>query len=610
MLLRAIFFSACLCCSFSLKAQWETLAFQLGQKQMLDIRYFCEDSTPENPCRTPVTQLTPELAEMLVRHQIGGVILFAENIQSVEQTQTLIQALQTTVKKAGLPPLFIAIDQEGGRVSRIPVSASNAFAGNMAIGATYEKHKTHYAKAVNSAIAEQLKALGVNTNFAPTVDVNVNPENPVINVRSYGESSKAVAELGLASVKALQSNGVIAAMKHFPGHGDTHVDSHTGLPLVEHAREIINDVDLRPFRHAIELGEGAQPEMIMTAHIQYPALDKRTFKTLDGSDTILPATLSKSILTDLLRNEMGYQGVVVTDALDMAGIAHYMSSEDALLQTFYAGADIALMPFTIRDPMDIAAYDQLMASVQRQIKAGKADKQSRGIGMVTASQLDASAQRIAKLKKRYALASSIDKSNNAMPRFDALEKALAVNAITPVITKVALPIPNNSILMLMPDNARCLAMKNAMLAQQYREVDCISLANRLDMAQLEKQLASAATIIVGDISPQHSMAEMGGMDDLVEWQNRTNKAQQFAIIKHTLAQAKAQQKLTVFVALRAPYVISQFSDDVDIALVTYDYRIYQDPDGQARGVMFDALANVLSGKVTARGNLPVTVTLN
>ena len=158
--------------------------FMLGQKLMLDMRYYCADGTPAERCKTPVTTLLPEFADIIRQGHIGGVILFAENLDNSRQIIELNYALQQLAKEAGLPPLFIAIDQEGGRVARLPDEVATRYVGNMAIGATYPLYNTAFAERVNKGIATSIRLLGFNVNFAPTVDVNVNADNPVINVRS------------------------------------------------------------------------------------------------------------------------------------------------------------------------------------------------------------------------------------------------------------------------------------------------------------------------------------------------------------------------------------------------------------------------------------------
>ena len=201
-------------------------------------------------------------------------------------------------------PSLVGIDQEGGIVARIGAPATQ-LPGNMALGAGRSTSDARTAAAVNG---DELAAMGINRNFAPVADVNVNPANPVIGVRSFGENPAPGREHDRrADAAATAATGVAGAAKHFPGHGDTATDSHTGLPVVDHTRAEWEQIDAPPFQAAIDAGIDA----IMTAHISVPALDP-------SGD---PATLSKPIITGILREEMGYDGVVITDALDMAGRA-------------------------------------------------------------------------------------------------------------------------------------------------------------------------------------------------------------------------------------------------------------------------------------------------
>ncbi|MBT0585966.1 glycoside hydrolase family 3 protein [Alteromonas oceanisediminis] len=597
--------------TMALPVSAESLDHWLGQKQMLDLRYYCQDGTPTKLCKSPVLSVPEALASVIVDHHIGGIILFADNLVSAQQTRQLTEQLQAIARDAGLPPLFIAIDQEGGRVSRLPDGVGNAFAGNMAIGATYQGHGVSFARQMNAAIAEQIKPLGFNVNFAPTVDVNVNPDNPVINVRSFGESAEMVADLGIAAVHALQQKGVISAMKHFPGHGDTHVDSHTGLPVVEHDRKQIDKVDLLPFSRAIEAGGLKSPAMIMTAHIQYPALDNSQFTTRDGDKTILPATLSRRILTGILREEMQYDGLIVTDALDMAGIAHYMDEASAMLATFHAGSDIALMPFTLRNPEDILRYATMMTTVKQRIHDGG---QTTDL-VPTREALRTSAERIAAVKATFLNEDTRSTANtepqtlavNINAEHGALEQALVEHAFTLIKGSEQLPIaPQLRIAALMPDTARCEALSFALKQRQQHRVSCLPLSSAISKDQIAQLLRSADKLIVGDISPQHSLAEMGGMDDLASWRDRMDKPTQYAAIHAALQHAKEASIPAIFIALRAPYVIDQFATQVDVALVTYDYRVEMQA-AQPQGVIYYNIARWLAGDFRAHGVLPVSI---
>jgi len=356
----------------------------IGQKLMLDIRYFDaldnSQSTDENglvgykssdnsnhiKINKSQTVLEPLVAKLLADYNISGVILFSENLVNQSQIQTLTSDIkQVTSSSSSGQPLLISIDQEGGRVARLPRSQWPAFTGNMAIGALSDDSERMSYK-VGEAIGQQLQHLGINVNHAPTIDVNANPNNPVINVRSFSDCPKRVASLGNAMGKGMIASSIIPTFKHFPGHGDTNVDSHTGLPRVEHDLETVNNVDLFPFISAIK--HDCAP-MIMTAHIQYPALDNSTFLTRGGEHVIKPATLSYDILTTLLREKLCYEGVVITDALDMASISNYLTPVQAVIKTFKAGADIALMPFKIHKPADIIAFEQFFNGIVEHVMA-------------------------------------------------------------------------------------------------------------------------------------------------------------------------------------------------------------------------------------------------
>ena len=586
-----------------------TLKQQLGQKLMLDLRYYCEQDTGEQKCRTPVTRLPADLANIISKHNIGGVILFAENIDTVPQVIKLNNDLQQAAAKSELGlPLFISIDQEGGRVARIPRDVGTSFTGNMSIGATYKEHGTHFATESARIIAEELLALGVNVNYAPTVDVNMNPDNPVINVRSYGEDPQLVAKLGGAQVAGFENNGVISSLKHFPGHGDTNVDSHTGLPKVMHDKETIWQQDLPPFKDIIK---NQQPGMIMTAHIQYPALDDSTFVSKEGKTMIKPATMSRKIITDLLRDELGYQGVVITDALDMAGISHFFEPIEAVVNTFAAGVDIALMPIEIRSPKDLEVLEALIDRLEEEVQRGT----------LNADEITASATRILKLKEKFKLTTKLD-DEAAIKKAQLLlgdqshrkvEAELALAAITEVRNENnTLPLNIKSgtkVHIIMPDTRKCFALQQALIdnTNTLLSFSCTSLQGYEPISTL-KEMNEADVIIAANASPKQSAVEVGGMDDLADNPEfAIAKADQSAALESLLKQAKLANKKTVFVSLRAPYDISQFGKFADAVLATYAYNIDIDTEEKIAGPAFTALAKVLMGKASANGQLPVTV---
>jgi len=284
------------------------------------------------------TTMNEEVETVMNEYDFGGVILFAENVQETEQTARLTYDLQEAALKNNEGnghsiPLLLTIDQEGGSVYRL--GTGTALPGNMALGAT---RSPEHAKTVGEIIGRELSSLGINTNLAPVMDVNNNPNNPVIGLRSFSSHPELVSELGVAMNEGFNEYNVSGAAKHFPGHGDTDTDSHLGLPEVDKSLEELRSTELLPFQKAIDEGV----DMIMTAHMMFPQLDSEH-----------PATLSQDILTGLLREDMGYDGIIITDAMNMEAITEEYGEIDATKQAIYAGVDIVLMPTTLRSPEDV-----------------------------------------------------------------------------------------------------------------------------------------------------------------------------------------------------------------------------------------------------------------
>ena len=290
----------------------------------------------EEPPAVKITELNDEIREMIARDRFGGILLFGENFEDPEQTLRLVADLQTVNQQGGGIPQLIFVDQEGGNVNRIPYSTIGV--SNMALGATGDPENARTMAAIHG---EEISLLGIHVNFAPVVDVNNNAANPVIGIRSFSDNAQAVAEFGCAYMAGLHDTGTLAALKHFPGHGNTDTDSHTGFPLINSTYDELKANELIPFQAAIDAGA----DMVMTAHIQYPRIEKETFTSVSsGEQLYLPATMSRTILTDILRGDMGFDGVIVSDALDMAAIADNFGMEDILKLTINAGVDLLILP--------------------------------------------------------------------------------------------------------------------------------------------------------------------------------------------------------------------------------------------------------------------------
>ena len=270
--------------------------------------------------------LTKATKEIIRKYKVGGVILFAENLGTPQEITSLNTALQTSSVKHSDIPLFISTDQEGGRVKRLGPEATMEFPGAMALGQTANPL---YAKEVGFVTGYELRKLGINWMLAPVLDINSNPKNPVINVRSFGSRPELVAQMGRAYIKGNRQALSLSAIKHFPGHGDTDIDSHLELPRINKSLAELETMELLPFRQAIQAG-GA--EVLMTAHILFPSLDAKR-----------PATLSAKIIKQLLREKLGFNGVIMTDAMEMKAISRYYKPTQAAKLAFQASVDIILL---------------------------------------------------------------------------------------------------------------------------------------------------------------------------------------------------------------------------------------------------------------------------
>ncbi|PJN62037.1 putative lipoprotein YbbD precursor [Paenibacillus sp. GM1FR] len=291
-------------------------------------------------------QHADEQVTRLIRdYHVGGVIYFRRNVESIDQLTRLSAELQDIAAEVGALPLMISVDQEGGMVARIDKEGMTQVPGNMALGAT---GNPEYTLECAQILGRELKNIGIDMNLAPVVDVNNNPLNPVIGVRSYGEHAESVATHGVAAITGYQSQGIAATAKHFPGHGDTAVDSHLGMVTVPHDRNRLEQMELLPFRKAIEAGVDA----IMTAHVMFPSIEPEP----------IPATLSHKVLTGLLREEMGFEGIIITDCLEMHAISKPYGVAEAAVRAVEAGADLILVSHTLQD--QVAALEAIVEAVR------------------------------------------------------------------------------------------------------------------------------------------------------------------------------------------------------------------------------------------------------
>ncbi|RDL35281.1 uncharacterized protein BP5553_07212 [Venustampulla echinocandica] len=318
-----------------------------------------------------------DIKTLITTHKVGTVILFSRNIQSGTQLLELTNSLQEIAKSAGhIQDLFIGIDQENGLVTRIQPPIATQLPGAMALGATKDPANAYK---VALATAEMLKGFGINMNYAPIADINSEPKNPVIGVRSPSDDPETVGRFVSAHVKGLQDGGVVPCVKHFPGHGDTATDSHYGLPVISKSKDLLETCELVPFRRAVVKGVDA----VMTAHITMPGIGKSK-PTEENPSQSLPASLNPDAL-NILRKDMKYNGLIVSDCLQMEGVAAPYGTERAAVMALKAGTDCAMICHTM------AAQVGAIELVVQAVKSGELSQE----------RIQASVERVHRLKSKY-----------------------------------------------------------------------------------------------------------------------------------------------------------------------------------------------------------------
>ena len=311
------------------------------------------------------TSLNETIEKYITDYKVGGLIFFSRNIRSGEESFNLINDIKRTNKENDIP-LFISIDEEGGRVSRLPKEFKSLPSSKVLGDINKQELSYEYGK----VIASRLNSLGFNLDFAPVLDINSNPKNPVIGDRAFGDSEKIVSSNAIEVIKGLKDKGIISSAKHFPGHGDTSVDSHKNLPIIFKTLEELKELELIPFKKAIE----EKVDSIMVAHILYKDLDED-----------YPATMSKNIIDKLLRKEMDFKGVVISDDMTMGAILENYSLEKATIRFLQSGGDILLICHGKDNP------ELVLKAIEKAVEDN----------VLSEEEIDQKVYRILQLKKRY-----------------------------------------------------------------------------------------------------------------------------------------------------------------------------------------------------------------
>ena len=499
------------------------------------------------------TTASREVIELIQRYHVGNIILFSRNVRDAEQVRKLTRSLQEAAREAGhIYPLLIAIDQENGIVQRLG-EAATLFPGNMALGAIGSEE---VAFDVALATGRELKALGITMNLAPVVDVNNNAANPVIGVRSFGEDPRLVARLGSAMVKGYQDAGSISCLKHFPGHGDSAVDSHLAMPLIPHSLERLEALELVPFRAGIEAGVGS----VMIAHVAFPALTH---------DEALPATLSSAIIVGLLREKVGYEGVIVSDCLEMQAISDTFGTEPAALMALRAGIDLALVSHTF----------------SRQRGSFEAIREAVLTGELSAQVVQRAAERIVKLKARYLswneAAVNIDYAAHARLQERAYELATTLvrndDALLPLRLQegesIVVVSPARNTMTMVEDRFYADDLLLDILRRYARDVSVLAVAAENNYRELWEEVRKNAIFIVATVNAH--------LDE-----------EQANVVRFLIA----NDRRVIGIAVRNPYDLEVFPQ-LRTFLATYEYT---------RPALV-AAARVIFGEREAQGHLPVSV---
>ncbi|MFP7253056.1 glycoside hydrolase family 3 protein [Terribacillus goriensis] len=568
---------------------------KVGQMLMPDFRNWQKQGESK---ATGFTEMNDEVGSIIQKYHLGGVILFAENVVGTEQTVRLIDGLQNASPEI---PLFITIDQEGGIVTRLQTGTN--LPGNMALGATRSEK---YAYQTGKIIGEELSSLGVNVNFGPSLDVNNNPDNPVIGVRSYSSNPELVSKLGIGTIQGLQRQNVAATAKHFPGHGDTATDSHYGLPLVTHDKDRLQTVELLPFQNAIDEGV----DMIMTAHVQFPAFDDTTYiSKKDGQEILVPATLSKKVLTGLLREEMGFEGVIVTDALNMKAISDNFGQEEAVVLALKSGVDIALMPAQVNS----LEMEKNLASVYNAVLAAIES------GDLPMEQVNASVERILKLKEKRGIldpdkAPIEEKVTNSLKVVGnkehlKQEKKMAEDAVTLLKnedkTLPFKPKKGEKVLVLAPFDDQVEAMTRSINELKGRKKDVEVTGYAFSEQSFNEEVAAmvdeADYVITGSYVVKNDPAVNDGViDDSIQDSSKWATAFPRAVMKD----AEAKNKKFVLMSLRNPYDVGNF-EEAKAVLAVYGFKGYS--NGAYRQPNIPAGIKTIFGESKPKGILPVDI---
>ena len=470
------------------------------------------------------TAVSQETKEHFLRSCFGNYIYFSKNLADYRSIRALSDSLQDVAKEICGIPAFISVDQEGGMVARVRTGSTH-FPSGMAVTASGIPLET--VEYMGELVGEGLKNLGININHAPVADVNNNPQNPVIGARAYSDEPKVVAEMVCAYVKGLQRSGVIANVKHFPGHGDTDLDSHLDLPYINHDMERLHAVELVPFKAAIACGTAS----IMSAHIVFKAIDKE-----------YPATLSSKVIGELLRKDLGFGGLVISDCMSMEAIKENYTTPRGCVLAIKAGVDMICLN------ADIETQKQCVKQVYEAVMSGE-------ISMDT---IDAALMRIMEYKSKY-ICDNDTQPSEVYPVHEKLADEISDKSITLAKdNKDVLPLRGKSVFVISTPPYRASIANDdiykarafAKEASEALKADYTIINRNPDETEIAEALAKSADhniIVYAVCNATHNLGQVRLFDAL-----------------------KAAGKIVVLITLGLPYDIL-LMDSADAHIAAYEY---------------------------------------
>jgi beta-N-acetylhexosaminidase len=510
------------------------------------------------------TTLTDEIKELIRSDQVGGIILFSRNMGTKEEILKLNMDLQKEARESGhRDPLFICVDHEHGVVRRLE-GGTTVFPGAMLLGATGDPDLSYDTA---FATGKELKALGFNWNFAPSVDINNNPENPIIGTRAYSDDPSIVSTFGIAAMKGLQDAGIISSLKHFPGHGDTTFDSHIALPIVPHDMKRLQGVEFQPFQKGINAGA----DSIMTAHVYFPAIEKKSG---------WPATLSSAVMTGILREQLGFDGVIVSDNMEMDAISSSIGTARGAVEAIKAGVDMII----VSHQPDLQR--EVISAVSEAVRQGE----------ISETRFKAALERVQRLKRKYLFWQDVPSEESLEERSSIIGceeyHQMAEDVYRKGVTIVKneghlLPLKRNQnerILVVYPEQIYWMLDE-----RKDSEYDLGNAVQEIDPTVETIRLSNPPT----DIEIEHVLTHATSYKKIIVGTVTSSPCtQQHSLIRRLYE----QDEHLIVVSMRSPYDLS-YLPNVPVYIATYEASV----------PALQMAAKVIYGLENVTGKLPITI---